>query len=235
MVNPISVAGTYVTHSSGTGSDLTSQAITTVALGNAVIFTSRYDATSPTISSLSGGNCTWSRLAGPFAGSIGVNIDMWMGLVSSVGSGTITVTYSGSTGSNGNCFDYLEFTSGGGAGTVWALDGTAGTKNNTTSSTTVTFPTLVPSGSNRMYIGNSVLGNSITTTGQTSGYTVEHSGDNNGAPFFNTSVSTSQSPICKQNTAGTSVTIAVLLTATNPSYIPPLLTTPAPRFRSFDW
>lgn len=217
MADPISVAGTYVTHSSGLGSDLTSQAITTVGVGNAVIFTSRYDATSPTISSLSGGNCTWSRLGGPYDGSIGVNIDIWMGIVSSVGSGTVTVTYTGSTGSNGNCFDYLEFTSGGGASTVWALDGAAGTKNNTSSSTTVAFPTLTPTGPNRMYIGNSVLAHQANTTGQTSGYTVKKSGDNNAAPLYNTSVSTSQSPTCTQTQAGASVTLAVLLTATNPS------------------
>lgn len=215
MADAISSAGG--TFYSQGGSSLVTLSVTPITLGNAFVFTCSYVATA-TLSTVSGGGCTtWTKLVGAFTAYSGsAKIDLWLGTVTgSIGSG-VNITIAGTGLTNTQRLSALEFTSGGGAGTVWALDGAqTGTKTNA-SSATVAFPTLTPSGLNRMYAGYGLVANTALTTGQTAGYTVNLDPGSN-PYFFSSSVANSaQSPTCAQNTAGLSGTIAALVTAINP-------------------
>lgn len=215
-VNAISAVGSFV---SATGTSLVTLSVNPTRVGDAMFFTMSY-ISSGSVTGVSGGGCpasgsglpgAWTKIAGPFTAFSGsAAITMWMGTVATTGSSTITAT--GTTLTNTQRLCCQQCTSGGGPGIVWALDGAAGTKTNA-SSATVAFPTLVPSGLLRMYIGYGL--NANTASAPTSGYTLNN--DPGGNPFiFDTNVSTSQSPTCTQ-TAGLSGAIAALVTATNPT------------------
>ena len=94
------------------------------------------------------------------------------------------------------------------------VDGTVGSTNNSTNSTTITYPSRTPSGPNRAYIGLGYAGGTGSTSGATAGYTVQLDQNNN--PLIrNPSVSTVQTPTSVQ-TSAKSNTIATLIKADNP-------------------
>lgn len=200
-------------------------AVTPTTVGNAILLVC--DTSNATISgtifvsAVSGGGCsTWTQIAGPFketADSFDED-NLWLGIVTSTGSSTITVTTSAtlSGSGTGTFLAAQEFTAGGGASTIWSSDGSGGTLNNGTSSTTVTYPTLTPSGSQRLYFGFGYCTSTGLATGQTAGYTAELDNASN-IVLFNPNVSSVQSPIGKQTSSGKSSSIAALVTATVPS------------------
>lgn len=173
-----------------------------IALGTAVLG-------STGVSSITGGNCMgWSRAAGPiYLAGIGGTVDFWTATVIATGSASITVTpaTSGAAGS----FSYQEFY-GGGGGTIWAVDGTqSGTHGSSSNSTSMTFPTLVPGGSSRLYFGWGIGG---TPSAVTSGYTRQSGLFSTYVMIYDTSVSTSQTPVA--TTASSEYeTCAALVTA----------------------
>lgn len=211
MSNIIAPNGTFV---DATGTSLTTLSVTPGRVGDAFLFTASYIA-SATLSTVSGGGCTtWTKLVGAFTAYSGsAKIDLWLGTITSSIGVAVNITIAGSALTNTQRLCAQEFTSGGRSGTVWAIDGASGTKTNA-SSATITFPTLTPSGGNRLYIGYGLVGNSANSGSQTAGYTLDLDPGSN--PFlFNPSVSTAQTPTCTQ-TAQLSGTIAALVTAINP-------------------
>lgn len=87
--------------------------------------------------------------------------------------------------------DALEYTNGTGSSTAWTKD-VVGASQNDTSSTTVTFPSLTPSGSGELYVGFGRNTNTATG-GTTTGFTFDTS--SNGIPYiYDPSVSAVVSP-----------------------------------------
>jgi hypothetical protein len=82
---------------------------------------------------VSGGGATWQKLTN--AGS-NPDVELWLGTVTTTGSSTITVSYSGSVTSDAIELDAQEYTNGTGASTTWTKD-VVGSSNNTSSSTEV--------------------------------------------------------------------------------------------------
>lgn len=195
---------------SGTGT--TTLAVNPTAVGDLLVLGTRLDTTSNAVASVSGGGVTeWIHVIQPFAGS-SKTFDLWMGVVTASGSSTITITGNSSLAAVGVSMFAQQFHSSAGSGTSWSIDAT-GTGRTNGSSTSVTFPTVVPSGSGgRAYIGLGWTTNTAQTTGATSGYTVQVAGTNN-MFVYNPNVSTSQSPVATQNTAGASTTIGFVVNA----------------------
>jgi len=196
------------------GAGKTTLAVTPTAIGNCLVVGAWVGTA---ITTVSGGGCTdWTRLVGPFLGTGGVYLkDIWLGTISTTGASTIT--FSGTAGSFAG---YLgqEFAGGvGGAGTVWALD-VSGTRSNT-ASTSIAYPTLVPGGTLRLYVGVAANGSTTNTT-VTSGYTLQALATGSFPMIWHPNVSTSQSPTSGQ-VSSTSQTIGVCITASAaPTYKP---------------
>src|SRR5262249_39246363 len=149
----------------------------------------------------------WNLIAGRATGSSATNY-LWLycGVITAAGSQTITISI---TAGGTNQMSAQEFTSGGGSGTTGAQDG-AGAPISNAASPTVTFPTLTPAASTRLYVGYGTAANAITAASQTSGYSMQTGAASTpyAAMLWNGNVSTSQSPTCTQGSAGTSGCIA---------------------------
>lgn len=212
---PISVVGSIATASSQTTRTIS---VNPTAVRNLVLMGIIVESATTTtaVSAISGGNCAWSLIANLNVSSRSDQLALWMGIASATGASTATVTTTGASGTVWVDLCHRQYTCTGlSAATQWQIDGTAGTKLNT-SSTTVTYPTEVPSDTGRMYAGFSVAGTDANTTGQTAGYTLARDAVNN-AFIHNASVSGSQAPTNTLVTASTSGTIGVLIYATNPT------------------
>lgn len=191
MPNAISAVGTQV--NSGVVGLPTTFNVNPTAVGNmiglAILFTGSNDA-----SAVSGGNCTWTKVAASASNAtLGTVTDLWLGVATATGSAAITTTTSASSA----IFVYQEF-AGGGTGTPWAVDGSqAGSTNSTSATTSAAYPTLVPGGASRLYWGFSYGG---SASGVTSGYTLETI-SSVFSVIYNVSVSTSQSPVVTQGSS----------------------------------
>lgn len=189
--------------------------------GNLLVF-SCYTTTSsgsPSVSNVSGGGVsTWfesllsAQFTTPPANQRGT---IWLGTAKTTGASTVTITSSTGSFAGSNGLFCQEFTANAGPNTRWYVDpGQTGTRTNA-SSATITFPTLVPSGPNRLYVGPGYAGGTGNTSGATAGYTVQLDTNNN--PFiYNTNVSTSQSPTSQQTTS-TSDAMGILIFAVDPA------------------
>src|SRR6266702_1319797 len=139
---PITANGTL---KSSTGTATTTLTLTaTSAIGDMRIFYSKVASNTITVSSLSGGNATtWTRMAGP---NVDTNAtpaghEMWLGVCTSVGTTTITVTWSAAV--TGLAIDLnCQTFSFGNASTLWSKDGAQSGFLNNASSTTITYPSL---------------------------------------------------------------------------------------------
>lgn len=208
----ISAVGSAAT-SGGTGT--TTLSVSPTAVGDVLVLATNLTSTTLSVSSVAGGGVTtWARIAGPFVGSSGT-IGMWMGQVTTAGSATITVTGSGSLASTTVRLLAQQFTSTRGALTQWGLAVASNGVTNA-SSTTVTYPTIVPDGTNQVYIGYARTANAGSTSGQTAGYTVQL--DNGSNPFiYGPNVAVSQSPTSVQTSAGVSSAVGALIVAGEPT------------------
>ena len=209
----ITAVGTLVTKY---GSGLATLAVAPKTLGDVEVVGVMGQAL--TLKSLSGGGVTTWTKGTQFQGSVGNDVEIWYGTVTSTGASTITFTWS-ATPTGGIDYAAQEFTAGLGASTVWALD-KPGTTNGA-SSTSVPFPSLAPSGSGELYFGFAVVANTASA-GATTGFTYAVTSDSNGVAY-DTNVSGSVSPTATQSPAGTSSSAGVLLTAS--SGAPPPLPT----------
>jgi hypothetical protein len=186
----IAAAGVF-TSAANTG--VVSVAHTSITVGNCVMVAFLTGATTLQVTAVSGGNATgWVRVAGPYAVH-GNNLEMWNGVVNAVGAQTITATYTGAVTVYSE-LDCMEFTNGTGAGTTWARDGTQQAGFITSvASTTLTYPTLVPSGSGELYYGHGFGNTGGAITGTTAGY-VSNIDAATDQTIYNVNVSASTSP-----------------------------------------
>lgn len=162
----VSAAGiSYVNMWSGSGSSVTGLADSPSNKGNLLVLFSHVTG-SATISGISGGGVgSWTKITAYTGGGTPGNIEMWRGVVNTTGSGTITVTYSGSY----TAYEIAaqEYTMGSASGT-WAID-TSGTATSTSSVTTVNYPSLTAQNSSELYAGYG-FGGGTMSTGTTSGF-----------------------------------------------------------------
>lgn len=139
----ISASGTVV-QDSGTGKATLS--INPAAVGNAVLFSAVIGSASISAASLSGGNCSWTRIVAPISDStMGVNVDLWLGVATATGAQNVTVTGTSSIAATGNQLTAQQYTAGLGATTVWAVDnGQASGIDFTGTATALALPSLTP-------------------------------------------------------------------------------------------
>ena len=178
--------------------------------GDALVLSTMAYSGSVSITSVSGGGSTWTKVTSSANG--GVDKELWLGTVDTTGASTITVTYSSSLGSTWAELDAQEFASSTGTSTTWGTDVT-GTTDNTTSSTSMTLPSLTPTSTDELYVGFAQAGETAGS-GSTSGFTYFDTAGTN-AYVYDPSVTGSVSPTATQSPAGTSSTVAALITATS--------------------
>jgi hypothetical protein len=211
-----------------TGTNITALTVVPSTVGSLLVLGSTH-ATAGTITAVTGGGCNssssglpgaWARITGPFTnGSTGFDMELWMARITTTGSTTVTIT--GGAGGTVRIICKQFNCAAGGVNTVWTRDGSAGTEANTATSTNVTFPTLTPTGVNRLYVGYGMNGTGLTT-GATAGYTVELD-DGTNPMIYNPSVAQSaQSPISKQSASAVSYTTGAVIKADHPtgSFLP---------------
>lgn len=164
-----------------------------------------------TVTAMSGGGvAAWSKI------TAGNCLEMWRGQVTSTGSSTLSTTVGGPSGT----FEVAaqEWTTGSSTGS-WVVD-TSGTLNNTSNSTTVTYPSLTPQSTKDLYAGYA-FGTSAMSAGSTSGFTYFAGGLSPAVSYgtYNTSVSAAVQPTATQTSSGTSATIAALIAAYSSSSV----------------
>ncbi len=194
-----------------TGSGTTTVSVSPVTVGDALVLSVKVSSASISVSSVTGGGVgSWSKLEA-YNGYSGHDLELWMGKVTATGSGTVTVSFSGSVSGINTELTAQEYTAGFGPATVWAKDTASGQSN--ASSTTISFPSLTPAGSSELYAG---LASASTTAkaGTTSGYTYDVT---TGANLFlyNPNVSSASAPTGVASPAGTSGAVGALITASD--------------------
>jgi hypothetical protein len=191
-------------------------ALTPAAVGHGQVLFTRINSGSLTVSSISGGGGSWERVASPVVGAdTAVTVEMWISTVATAGSSTATITWSGTVGSDFVDLNCFEFNSGLGVDTTWGVD-VDGTVNTTSTSESITFPSLTATGSNELYIG-SIFNTEDVQVGSTSGYTYEGEGVQD-CQVFNPDVSGTQAPTATTTTAGYYSGIAACLVASGPGF-----------------
>jgi RHS repeat-associated protein len=147
------------------------------------------------VSSVSGGGVTtWHKDVAKVGTEEGNDDEIWWGVVSTTGASTITVAYTGSFSDD----ELMAQEYSAGSGATWS----AGASGSTSSSTsTVTFPSLTPSGPGQLYLGFAEVDGGAKA-GSTSGfgYTVTSWGGN--LLCSGTNVSTTASPTASQSGTG---------------------------------
>jgi hypothetical protein len=160
---------------------------------------------SPVVSSVSGGGVTtWSKAIAYPGSATSSDIEIWWGKITSTGSSTITVTWTGSNPSYRE-LDAHEFS--GGSGATWSVDKTGDASSG--SATSYNMASLTPSGTGELYFGLAVVGGDTATAGSTSGVTYNVD-DNGNLLAYDTNVSAALAPAGSQ-TGGTGVDSAAAL------------------------
>lgn len=205
-----------------TGANTKTLSFTPTAVGNLIILSAlaaNTSSISPTGVSDSRGDIVWTAVPGgswyrATSPPSGNGRMCWIGVVQTGGaaSTTITVTYSASVTSVNCEIAALELHNSV-SGEDWVIDGSAVTKQVTTSSTTVTMPTVSASAAGEIYYGYGNVTNTASTSGQTSGYTAFSTTTNGNLVLYNLALSTSgnQSPTAKQSSSGASAMIAFII------------------------
>jgi parallel beta-helix repeat protein len=151
------VSNAPIAHAAGwsaNGSNITTINVAPTGPGDLLILSAGFQ-NNQTITNISGGGVTsWQPITSGHSGTGSLkSVEMWRGVVTSTGSSTITLTFSGSAGSTDIAVD--EYTMNSAYGT-WSVDTSAAQFNS--SSTTVTYPSLLPQSNNELYSGYGFLG-----------------------------------------------------------------------------
>jgi len=203
----ISSVGSLVNNN---GNGLSTLSVNPATAGDAWVLGIKISSGTLSVSSVSGGGATWTKLTSSADASQAREVEEWLGTITTTGSSTITVTYSGDVSSINTEIDAQEFTNSTGAGTTWTED-VVGASQNDTASTTITFPSLTPTSAGELYVGFG-RAESGASAGSTTGFTYETSTNSN--PYiFNPNVSGAVSPTGTQAPAGASVTVGSLIKA----------------------
>jgi len=194
---------------SNSGTSITTLADSPASVGNILVLFS-HATNNVNITGISGGGVgNWTKVTGNINTTGQGNNEMWRGVVTTTGSGTITVTYSAAAGGNEITAD--EFSMGSSNGT-WAID-TSATLINSGSQTAINYPSLTPQNTGELYIGYGWTQNTMSS-GSTSGYTYVTT---NGSKrvVYNTNVTggVATQPTATQSVAGNYNTIAGTLVA----------------------
>lgn len=200
------------------GTAISTLAVTPVTVGNLLVVAGGVKSATIHYTTLSGGGVTtWTHLVGPFVGTSGTwSQDMWMGVVTTAGSSTITFSASGALTGLTTGMEAQEFTVNNSAVT-WALD-TTGTSSNT-ASTTLTFPSMTPALSGEIYMGMCASAGGVNANTQPANYTSIQVPLNFTAQsgLYNPQLGTgAQSPTMTQ-TSGLSWAVGVLIQGTLPA------------------
>ena len=215
--NSISAAPTVGTISGvgslqqSSGAGASTLAVSPSQVGHALVLSVRVGSPTINVASVSGGGATWKKLTSAVDGA---DVELWLGTVVTAGPSTITLGFSGAIGLTGVELSSQEYASTTGSSTTWSAD-TANYSDNTSSSTSVTMPTLTPSGPGELYVGYARIA-STGVAGSTSGFTYDVTTPNGNLFTFNPSVSGPVAPAASQTSAGTSLAVAVLLKASGP-------------------
>ena len=191
------------------GVNLATLAVTNVTIGDYRLVSVEISSVSFTATGVSGGGVTtWTKIV---EGTENTNyLAVFGGVVTATGAQTISVTYSSVPGVNCELWS-SELVWSGGVPSSWTPRASGVLAN--TSSTTVTFPSLVSaSGTDQAYFGFcSVTGNAIA--GSSSGFTYSTVNGNGNLALFNGTLaaSTAYQPICTQDTTGVSGTNGVIV------------------------
>jgi hypothetical protein len=159
---------------------------------------------SAVVASVSGGGVsTWSKAIAYSGSATTSDLEIWWDKVTSTGSSTITVTWSGSTPTYRE-LDAQEFSAG--SGITWSVDKTGDASNST--ETSYNMASLSPTGTGELYFGLAVVGGAATA-GSSSGFTY-HVDDNANLVAYDPNVSASVDPAGSQS-GGTGVDSAAAL------------------------
>ena len=164
-------------------------------------------ATSAQVSSVSGGGVsTWSKAIAYPGSAEGSDVELWWGVVSSVGTSTVTVSWKSGTP------EYRELAAqefSAGSGATWSVDNTGGSASTTS---TATFASLGPSSSSgELYFGFAAVSGSASA-GSTPGFTYDAPTSDGNVVTYDTDVTASASPTAPQSSTG-SDSAAALFTA----------------------
>jgi hypothetical protein len=163
---------------------------------------------------VSGCSITWSKVSGSTAGS-GADtsaIDMYKGVVTTIGACTLTATFSGSQG-NPNELAAMEFTTGSTSGS-WVVD--ASNTQFNAASTTMTFPSLTPQSSRDLYVGYGAGG--TYSSGSSTGFTYLTGSLTNRVGLYNTNVNAASQPTAT-TASSASITVGALVAAYSSSSV----------------
>ena len=165
-----SIAGTE-------GSGTATFTVDTTTIGNAVVVGTRVTSSSLTINSMSGGGCDWTLAARFVSTARGRSYEIWIGQITSVVTGsTVTASWSGSLTGKTCTYNPQEFTFGSPANWDPVSGQTGGTETSTTS-LTITFPTLTAS-AKQLYFGQGSVSSGVPTgSGSPAGFVFEATTD----------------------------------------------------------
>ncbi len=195
--------------SSNGGTNLASLSVSPQANGDALLLAVAIDNPSVSVSSVSGGGSSWTKLETITDSTNNRDDELWLGTVTSTGSSSISVTFS-ATPNSWVELSSEEFTAGLGSNTVWSKD-SAANSSSTTNTTALSYPSLAASGSLELYLGFTELEN-VASSGTSAGFTYQTTSSNNQIAY-DTDVSGSVAPTASQSPAGNFDSVGALLTA----------------------
>ncbi len=156
------------------------------------------------VSSVSGGGVTtWSKDIAKVGNQEGNDNEIWWGVVSATGASTVTVAFGGSHSDD----ELMAQEYSAGAGATWSA-GANGSTSSTTS--TVTFPSLTPSGSGELYLGFAQVDGS-GEAGSTPGFSYTITSAEGSVLCWDTNVSSATSPTATQTGSGSDSVGALLV------------------------
>ncbi len=186
-----------------------SLSVSPVTVGDVMMLAVEVGTSAVSVTKVSGGGANWRRIQAFPDASANRSVEIWAGAIAATGSSTISLTYSGSVSGINIELAAQEFSAGLGSPTVWAYDASGVVSN--PSSSTITFPTLTPSGSGELYFGYARAANTAGA-GSTSGFSYDVTVNSN-LVTYDASVSSAVSPTGTQSPAGPSSAVGVLMTA----------------------
>jgi hypothetical protein len=205
LAGTISAVGSLQTSS---GEGVSTLSVDPQHVGDVLVLSGQVWASSVVTTSVTGGGATWQELEGV---SNGTDAEMWLGTITTTGTSTITLSYSGSIATLYTEINAQEFASSTGAGTAWSVDRVGRAIDSTTTSA-MDFPALTSRNAGELYVGYATPYN-FAVAGSTSGVTYDVS--SNGNLFvYDTSVSGTLRPIGAQTPSGAAWAVGALLKAT---------------------
>jgi len=196
-----------------TGSNISGLADSPVNIGDVLVLTTEITSSSDSVVSItSGGVTNWHLVEASPIQSGTKRVEMWMGTVTTIGSGTINVYYGSSPATNE--ITATEFTASGvNSNTNWTAD----TYNlaYSTATTTITYPALTTQGNSELYVG---YGQTAGTgsAGSSTGFSYIVTANNNVIAYnTNLSSNTAYTPTATNTNAAYNSVAAILSATTN--------------------